>query len=384
MASGPSTAAAALELSRPKADRLYALDGLRGAAAVAVLLFHATSHIAMPSALLSLLPVSPLGPLVNGPGAVHVFFVLSGYVLALTLQGDGRPGWLARYYVRRVFRIQPPYMAAVLLAWAATRVVIPAGFHDPNAPWLRLPAAALPVALAFPSRAFGLLPVGWSLFVEMAMSVVFPLLFLLGRRVHSGLPIALSVLFLRDLPSSWVFLRFMIDFAIGLSLRLEGARVAALMGRLPAVAPALLAVAGLALLQLPYVAGLMDTGFAGLEHGHTPAAVAQLACGAGLLLVAAMHAPRLRQALSSPLGRFFGRTSYSFYLIHYTVLLSFVMHARTYSLPWPTGIAVTLLTFAVTTALSELGWRFVEAPAIGAGRWVIRAGGALFQRAAAQ
>jgi len=378
MASGPSVAATTLELpSRAKSERLYALDGLRGAAAVVVLFFHAILHTAMPPTLGPLLAVSPLGPLVNGPGAVHVFFVLSWYVLALTLDGDDRPGWLPRYYVRRLFRIQPPYMAAVLLAWAVSRLVVPPNLHDPHAPWVRLPAAVLPIALAFPSMSFGLLPVGWSLFVEMAMSLLFPLLFVLGRRLHPVIPIALSVLFLRELDRRWTFLRFMIDFAIGLALRLDAARIAAFVGRLPGVAPALLGVLGLTLLQMPYFAGLLETGYAGLEYGHTPAAVAQFALGAGLLLVAALHAPRLQGALSSRLGRFFGRTSYSFYLIHYTILMSFVMHAKDYLLPWPTAVAVTVLTFALTVALGVLGWRFVEAPAIRAGRAVIRAGESL-------
>jgi len=286
--------------------------------------------------------------------------------------------------VRRIFRIQPPYMAAVLLAWLVTRLVIPAGAHDPGAPWARVPAAALPVALAFPSMGFGLVPVGWSLYVEMAMSLLFPLLFLLARRLHPAIPLVLSMLFLRELDRRFIFLRFMIDFAVGLALRLESARIAAFVRRLPRLAPALLGMAGLVLLQLPYVAGLMATGFAGLEYGHSPSAVAQFAVGAGLLLIAALHAPALQRALASGPGRFFGRISYSFYLVHDTVLLAFVMRARHFVFPWPTGLAVAAITFALTVVLGMLGWRFVEAPAIRAGRAVIRAGEALAARATAR
>ena len=131
----------------PHDSRLHALDGLRGAAAVVVVAFHTLGQTRLSDAVASMLLASPLGLLVNGPGAVHVFFVLSGYVLALTLSRDGAPGRLGRFYVRRWFRIQPPYMVAVLFAWAVSHLVMPLGAHAAGAPWVRLPAALLPVAL---------------------------------------------------------------------------------------------------------------------------------------------------------------------------------------------------------------------------------------------
>ena len=148
--------------------------------------------------------------------------------------------------------------------------------------------------------------------------------------------------------------------------------------------PALLGVAGLALVQIPYVGVLQSVGVRGIEEGHSPSVVLQFGLGSGLLLVAALHSPRLGRALSSRLGRFFGRISYSFYLLHDTILLSFVVRARHHGFAWPTGIAITVLTFALTVALSALAWRFVEAPAIRAGRWVIRTGESMFQRTAVE
>lgn len=355
----------------PHDARLHALDGLRGAAAVVVVAFHTFGQAQISDTAASMVMMSPFGLLVNGPGAVHVFFVLSGYVLALTLSRDATPGRLGRFYVRRVFRIQPPYMAAVLLAWAVSHLVMPLGAQAAGAPWVRLPAARLPVALWFPSMAFGLLPVGWSLFVEMAMSAVFPLLFLLGRRVHLLAPLGLGLLLFFDFDPRFRFLRFTIDFALGLALFVGSEQVAGFVRRWPRSAPALAGVAGVALLQLPFAIGV--PGLAGLEQGHAPVVIVQFALGSALLVVAALHAPTLRRALSTPLAGFFGRISYSLYLVHYSVLFCFMLRAPGYTFSWPTALLVFAATLSISSALAELGYRVVEAPSIRAGRALIRA-----------
>jgi len=355
----------------PHEPRLHALDGLRGAAAVVVVAFHVFAQTRLPDAVASTLLASPLGLFVNGPGAVHVFFVLSGYVLALTLLRDGAPGRLRRFYVRRWFRIQPPYMVAVLFAWAVSQLLMPLGAQAAGTPWVRLPMARLPVALWFPSMAFGLLPVGWSLFIEMAMSAVFPLLPALGRRVHSLAPLGLGLLLFFDFDPRFQFLRFTIDFALGLALFVHSERIAGVVQRWPRMAPTLAGITGVALVQLPFAIGRAHTGFAGLEQGHSPAAIAQFALGSALLVVAALHAPALRRALSTPLAGFFGRVSYSLYLVHHSVLFCFVLRAPGYTFRWPTALLVFAATLAISSVLAELGYRFVEAPSIRAGRALI-------------
>jgi len=357
----------------PHAARLHALDGLRGAAAVVVVAFHTLGQTRLSDAAASMLLASPLGLLVNGPGAVHVFFVLSGYVLALTLSRDGAPGRLGRFYVRRWFRIQPPYMVAVLFAWAVSHLVMPLGAQAAGAPWVRLPAQALPVALFFPSMAFGLLPVGWSLFIEMAMSALFPLLVALGRRVHPLAPLGLGLLLFLDFDPRFRFLRFTIDFALGLALFAGSERIAGVVQRWPRIAPALAGVAGVVLLQLPFAIGRAHPGFAGLEQGHSPAAIVQFALGSALLIVAALHAPALRRVLATPLAGFFGRVSYSLYLVHHSVLFCFVLRTPGYTFRWSTALLVFAATLAISSALAELGYRAVEVPSIRAGRALIRA-----------
>lgn len=364
---------------RADAERLHPLDGLRGAAAIVVVAFHVVGHTAIPEGVAASLWASPFGLLINGPGAVHVFFVLSGYVLALTLGRDDSPGRTIRFYVRRVFRVHPPYVVAVLLAWLVSQWAMPRGLADP--PWVRVPARVLPVALAFPSMAFGLLPVGWSLFVELAQSAIFPLLFVLSRRLGVWFVLVVAVLLLNPLDDPRVhFLRFTLDFALGLALAAWSAPMARALIRLPRATPAVIGLAGVALLQLPFLLGLAGNRWVDLAQGHAPLVVAQFALGASCLVVAALHAPTLRRALGTPIALYFGRISYSLYLVHYTILMLFVLAAPGHSFSWPVALAVFVATLAVSTVLAAIGWRVVEAPAIRAGRALIRGGETLARR----
>jgi peptidoglycan/LPS O-acetylase OafA/YrhL len=360
-------------------SRLHALDGLRGLAAVVVVASHVFDYNSVPANLMSLLLLSPLGLLVNGAGAVHLFFVLSGYVLALSLSRDARPGRLARFYVRRWFRIHPPYVAAVLFAWLVASLLVSRGLVQPTG-WAQMPMQKFLRVFLFPSNAYGLLGVGWSLFVEMAMSIVFPLVFALARRVHPGAALGLGLLLLYDFDPRWKFLRFLFDFAIGLSVFLASDRIAQIARRWPRGAAAAAFAGGIALLQLPYAFGLASSGMAGLEEGHSSAVVVPFALGAALLLCAAIHFGPLHRALSTPLARFYGRVSYSLYLFHFTVLwiVEMVVFGRPHSIG--AALVVFATTLAVATLVAELGWRLVEKPAIRAGRAAVRVGEAFARR----
>jgi peptidoglycan/LPS O-acetylase OafA/YrhL len=101
-------------------QRLSGLDGLRALAVLAVLLFHADSH---------LLPGGFLG--------VDLFFVISGYLITrmlLTELGETGKIDLARFYLRRVFRLLPAVLALIVvvslgsaLVWRDELATLPGG-----------------------------------------------------------------------------------------------------------------------------------------------------------------------------------------------------------------------------------------------------------------
>jgi peptidoglycan/LPS O-acetylase OafA/YrhL len=375
--------AADTEAPAPTGDlRLHALDGLRGAAAVVVVAFHVVSFANVPPRFDAIWQATPFGALANGPAAVHLFFVLSGCVLALSLARDPGTGGVARYYVRRVFRIQPPYVAAVLLAWFASQWVMTANAAELGIPWARVPAARLPLALAFPSMAFGLLPVGWSLYVEMAMSALFPLLLFVARRTHVLVVIAIALALLQPIDRRLSFLVFTIDFALGIALATERARISDWLGRLPTWFAIVWMAIGLQLLQLPQMLGWQATRWNQLAQGAAPRVLLAMAIGSAVLVAGAMHLPAVQRVFSTALARYYGRISYSLYLVHLTVLLVPMSALRLGegAIPMPLVLPVFAAVLAISTGLAALGYRFVEAPAIAAGRALIRGGETLARR----
>lgn len=103
-------------LSVVKSERVVVIDSLRGIAALAVVLFHYIGFIPLMG-----IPVSKAGSMVvkvtrYGHLGVPVFFVLSGYVIAMTsarYSFDLATG--SRFLLRRMVRLAPPYWAMIVL-----------------------------------------------------------------------------------------------------------------------------------------------------------------------------------------------------------------------------------------------------------------------------
>lgn len=155
------------------------VDGLRFVAICSVLLFHMFLELSQRSG--RIIPVEAdywwlkrlLG---NGDRGVDLFFVISGMILAMPfarhfLQGD-KPVSLQKYYLRRVTRLEPPYLASMILAvllLAVYRRGLTAGFAS----------HALASVFYQHNLVFGQLsplnPVAWSLEVEIQFYILAPL-----------------------------------------------------------------------------------------------------------------------------------------------------------------------------------------------------------------
>jgi peptidoglycan/LPS O-acetylase OafA/YrhL len=150
------------------APRLLELDALRGVAALAVLVFHYTvrydnlyNHR------------DPVPDFVWGEYGVQLFFMISGFVIFMTLQ---RTRSSLDFLVSRASRLYPVYWAAVLLTFAVTGVFGLPGLE--NRPWEAL------VNLTMLQRLFGVSHVDdvyWTLTVELAFYVLMWLVFVTGQ-----------------------------------------------------------------------------------------------------------------------------------------------------------------------------------------------------------
>src|SRR3954453_7682369 len=159
-------------------QRLAGLDGLRGLAALFVVL----NHIFLPP-----FPGYPrdrapfwAGWFIYGRFAVVVFIVLSGFSLALS---PARHGWrldgVSRFARRRVRRILPAYWAALVFSLAVAWLVVPpAGQPGPDAESVGVNGLLVQNLVGAPSPNRSL----WSMAVEAQLYIVFPLLLLMVRR----------------------------------------------------------------------------------------------------------------------------------------------------------------------------------------------------------
>lgn len=99
--------------------RLKFLDGLRGVAALMVVLFH--QHEFLKLATSFRLPSWADLLLASGHFGIQIFFVLSGFVIAYSIrQADFSWSFWKQFVLKRSIRLDPPYWASLLLMMTAT------------------------------------------------------------------------------------------------------------------------------------------------------------------------------------------------------------------------------------------------------------------------
>jgi peptidoglycan/LPS O-acetylase OafA/YrhL len=186
----PATASAAPELAATRAGRVVGIDGIRGLAALFVVLNHIFERA---------WPGYPANPapfwaawLTYGRGAVAMFIAVSGFSLGL---GPARSGWrfksISTYAHRRAWRILPPYWAALAFSLVMTWYVLAQpGWPVPNGKSVAVYGFLVQDAFSqghhvgfwaagSPNRAF------WSIAIEAQLYVLLPALLLLVRRVSA-------------------------------------------------------------------------------------------------------------------------------------------------------------------------------------------------------
>lgn len=349
-------------------ERILALDGLRGIAASMVVITHAVSALAKPLAAILALHHSPVALLSNGGGGVHIFFVLSGFCLAGSARRAQSFVGLARFYVRRVLRIHPPYVIGLLISW-----LLSGWIYERTAPVDALSQAmidlrrvhisprALQHALMFPGRAYVQLPVGWTLQVEAVFSILLPGLMLAATRAHWLLLIAVSLpmLEIRE-ETTFNYMRFCLDFSFGIAIYCEREQLTRLFAYLPATVRGTLLIAGVVMLTSP-VYFMLDM--------HSPVrAIVLYCCGAAIIVMCVVHMTSVRRFLSHPTLGWIGRISFSVYLIHAPIIILLTPYVD-HQLNLFEGVIFVVVSLLATYAIAPLLYYTVEEPSIRAGYW---------------
>ena len=166
------------------------MDGLRFVAISMVILFHLNGYLAVKSAF-ARTPQLASDWLANvalvGFRGVELFFVISGFILGLPFAAhyleDTPAVNLRKYYLRRLTRLEPPYIVALLLLFVlavALQGISPSTLM-PHL-WASL-AYMHNLAYGSPSMVMG---VAWSLEIEIQFYLLVPLLTCLFAIRHRG------------------------------------------------------------------------------------------------------------------------------------------------------------------------------------------------------
>jgi len=192
------------------------IDGLRFFAIITVVLFHLNSALSKSLGYTASEGINFLGGKYDlwQPGwwvlridlGVKVFFAISGFVLALPfvrrgLLGEGKRIVIKDYFIRRLTRLEPPFVISLLL-FAMVHVFVL------KEPWLEIQNDFWAGLFYLHGLIFGvpnpINPVTWSLEVEAQFYVLVPLLFWLifrftnlGIRIGSILALAMVSIYLK-------------------------------------------------------------------------------------------------------------------------------------------------------------------------------------------
>ena len=151
-----------------RAARLSGIEALRGAAATAVVLYHAARHVHKAFGAQGGAPGLATA-FQAGHAGVDLFFVLSGFIILFVHRADiGRPDRLMHYLGRRFTRVMPLYWVGLAL----TVVLATAAGHT-----LALSRVAVSAAL-LPTLDEPVLGVAWTLQFEVVFYAVFAVLIL--------------------------------------------------------------------------------------------------------------------------------------------------------------------------------------------------------------
>ncbi len=381
---------------------LSRIESVRGLAALAVAVGHTMGYLVVHEGTGRTLLDQPdwenaieklASGLIYGETAVIIFFVMSGVVIARSL--DSRSGRIhagrdyVSFLIRRMLRLYPAHIVAMVgilaIAWVFLIDQPPIDFSafpdsapEENAEaagWLNgivfNPLKWKSIIANFTMASWSMNLVVWSLYVEVLAAPLLPLFHAAARKENRWLDalvlgglIALSLLNWQHLWSRYLF-----AFYLGMMVESHGVVLAAHAARWfggPRRALAML-----------YLVMMLPNTFAA---ERTPAIILLESFAAFAIISAIVRSEGTShfRSLERPLLRWNGRLSYSFYLWHLW-LMTIAVRALYASLPaavmedWEETLvlAVAALTIVAALAIAQVSYKFIELPGIALGRRLV-------------
>lgn len=352
-----------------------AIDVLRAAAALMVLVF----HVIILGKWEAFSPYGAWIVLRNGWVGVDLFFIISGFVISLAaLQGyeTHGPAFRRTFARHRLARIVPLYLLSGMVYLFCTQPELLAA--SPQQWGVRIAAFALFVQNLHPDWHGSINGPSWSVALEMQFYLLMLCVAPWLARTRAAWVVAVAVIlaasyrlvstlvlvpgdavihtqfiYLSQLPG--VVDEFALGMVLAVAVRRRQGRLARALApswfnffAWTAVAAALLSVAGML--------------FARWGYWESRAMLVLwrplLSLGLCALVACAIAFPRPGTAWLAP-ARYLGTVSYGLYLWHYPVLLTLTLRA-----PSITGASLLLWTLCGTLLLSVFSWHLIEKPCI--------------------
>jgi peptidoglycan/LPS O-acetylase OafA/YrhL len=359
-------------------NRLDYIDALRGIAILGVFVCHAAGGAGADIR-------NRLGGIAScGQYGVQLFFVISAFTILLSL--DRREAHdrhlYANFFIRRLFRIVPVYWFGIalytILYGLKSRTILP----GPE-PWHYILHATLTNVL-HPSTLSSVVPGGWSISLEVLFYLSIPFLFTLITTLKRAVIItSISVVF-------FPFLNLILSKTVGPFIRVDEPILNDLFWyRFPLNQIGAFSFGFLLFFLLKeqrlkeilsdrilngvlFTSLIASSAFLTLSHIELPPK--HLVFSLLFCLIALLLACLPWKIIVNPLFRFFGRISYSCYLLHFLVLIKLQNIQSKYNLFIENDnlrfLAYLTLTTILTVPLAWLSFKLIENPSISWGRIV--------------
>lgn len=330
-------------------QRITQLDGIRGIAALSVVIAHYFGE-------------APGGihNLAFGWLGVEIFFVLSGFLIGgIILDEKDKPGFWTSFYVRRTARILPLYLLTVAFVIALGAQVSPLAYLTFTQNFV-FAAQGMDAIYTHPL---------WTIAVEEQFYLVLPLAIVLTPK-RFLLPLLVTIF-----ASAVIYREIMVPAHNDAMMLLPGRMDLLTAGVIAAWAKRNLDLSRymLALRCAPMVF-FPATNFLVFHVSFEAFAVyGQALVGLGVasfILAVSLGAPEFKSVLSGRVLGFFGSISYGVYLLHQpinTLLHRTVLGAEA-SVLTPAATALTFVALGVTVLVAWVSWIVMERPILTATR----------------
>jgi peptidoglycan/LPS O-acetylase OafA/YrhL len=373
-----------------KANRFLELEGLRGLAALVVVVYHmilmfypgiayGNSPTLAPvhnSRIENILYGNPLNVFLSGGFAVAIFFVLSGFVLSIGFFQTGNYSIVKKLASKRYVRLMLPALASVLLA--CTLLLLGAAVNKPNVVEIThsgslaglwgfepnlLNALWQGVCSIFTSGENSYNPVLWTMKYEFIGSfIIFLTLLVFGKSKYRAVTYGALLL---SLLNSWY-----VGFIFGLILADLYAHRHSVFERLNKGWMYLVLGMGLVIGGYPILSpeGTFYSKFYISMWNTEQNAAFYMSIGAAVVVISVLSLSRLSKVLSMPAVSGLGKYTYSLYLTHLPILLTvctsfFVLFSRSYGLKRSVALSV-ILTVPVIISAAWLFEKYIDSPSV--------------------